>query len=171
VEKLLASGEFSVLCYDEDGNLKWEEKNHNLVVNVGLQYMAGTALTNGAQITSWYIGLVTGPGSGVTYSANDTMSSHAGWTEFTNYSQATRRAATFTAASAANPSVVTNATSAAVFTISASGTIAGAFLVDANIKGGTAGTLFSASNFTGGNRGVTLNDTVNVTYTFSLTAA
>ena len=171
MEKLLASGEFHVLCYDKDGNLKWEEKNHNRVVNAGLQYMAGTALVSGAQITSWFIGLVTGPGSSVTYSATDTMSSHAGWTEFTGYSQATRRPATFTAATTANPSVVTNATSAAAFTISTSGNVAGAFLTDVSIKGSTAGTLFSASNFTGGNRVVTLNDTVTVVYTFSLTAA
>jgi hypothetical protein len=31
-------------------------------------------------------------------------------------------------------------------------------------------TLFSASNFTGGSRTVVTNDTLNVTYTFSLTA-
>jgi hypothetical protein len=171
VEKLLASGEFHVLCYDKDGNLKWEEKNHNRVVNAGLQYMAGTALTGGTQSTTWFIGLVTGPGSSVTYSANDIMSSHAGWTEFTGYSQATRRPATFTSATTANPSVVTNSTSAAAFTISTSGNVAGAFLTNVNTKGGTAGTLFSASNFTGGNRVVTLNDTVTVVYTFSLTAA
>ena len=171
MEKLLASGEFHVLCYDKDGNLKWEEKNHNRVVNVGLQYMAGSALAGGTQITSWFIGLVTGPGSSATYSANDTMSSHAGWTEFTGYSQATRRPATFAAATTANPSVVTNAISVSSFTINTNATVAGAFLTSVNTKGGTAGTLFSASNFTGGNRVVYVNDTVTVVYTFSLTAA
>lgn len=170
MEKLLASGEFHILCYDKDGNLKWEEKNHNLVMNVGLQYMAGTALAGAAQITNWFVGLITGPGSSVTYSANDTMSSHA-WTEFTGYSQTTRGATTFATATTANPSVVTSATSPAVFTINTGGIIAGAFLVNSSLKGGAAGTLFSASNFTGGNRTVILNDTVNVTYTFSLTAA
>jgi len=170
MEKMSASGRFHVLCYDEDGNLKWEEGNNNLVVNTGIQYMAGTALTSVTQITTWYVGLVTGPGSGTTFAAGDTMSSHAGWTEFTGYSQATRVAATFATATTANPSVVTNTASVAVFSINAGGTVAGAFLTSGSAKSGTAGTLFSGSDFTGGDRTVVNGDTLNVTYTFSLTA-
>jgi hypothetical protein len=170
MEKMSASGRFHVLCYDENGELKWEEKNSNLVVNVGIQYMAGTALTSVTQITTWYIGLVTGPGSGTTFAAGDTMASHAGWTEFVGYSQATRPAATFATATTANPSVVTNSASIAAYTINAGGTVAGAFLTSVNTKSGTLGTLFSGSDFTGGDRTVVSGDTLNVTYTFSLTA-
>jgi hypothetical protein len=32
-------GVFNVKCFDKDGNLKWEENAHNLVVNEGLQLM------------------------------------------------------------------------------------------------------------------------------------
>jgi hypothetical protein len=170
MEKMLASGRFHVLCYDEDGNLKWEEGNDNLVVNTGIQYMAGTALTSVTQVTTWYLGLVTGPGSGTTFAAGDTMASHAGWTEFTGYSQANRVTATFATATTANPSVVTNSASVAVFSINAGGTVAGAFLTSNNTKSGTTGTLFSGSDFTGGDRTVVNGDTLNVTYTFSLTA-
>jgi len=171
MENALASGRFHVLCYDKDGNLKWEEGNNNLVVNAGIQYMAGVALTGTTQIlnASWYLGLVTGPGSGTTFAAADTMSSHAGWTEFTGYSQSTRVSPSFTAATNANPSVVTNA-SPAVFSINAGGTVAGAFLTSGSAKSGTTGTLFSGSDFTGGDRTVVNGDTLNVTYTFSLTA-
>ena len=167
---MFASGQFHVLCYDEDGNLKWEEGNNNLVVNTGIQYMAGTALTSVTQITTWYVGLVTGPGSGTTFAAGDTMLTHGGWTEFVGYSQATRVAATFATATTANPSVVTNSASVAVFTINAGGTVAGAFLTSGSAKSGTTGTLFSGSDFTGGDRTVVSGDTLNVTYTFSLTA-
>jgi len=166
MEKLVASGRFHVLCYDENGDLKWEEKNDNLVVNVGLQYMAGVALTSTTQITTWYIGLW-GAGASNNPAAGDTMASHAGWTEFTGYSNATRVSPTFTAATNANPSVVTNATAAA-FSINASGTVGGAFLTSGSGKGGTTGTLFSGSDFTGGDRSVVSGDTLNVTYTFSL---
>lgn len=170
MEKMSASGQFHVLCYDENGDLKWEEKNHNLVMNIGIQYMAGTALTSTTQITTWYIGLVTGPGSGTTFSGTDTIATKT-WTEFTGYSQAARVTATFAAATNANPSVVTNSASVAAFTINASGTVAGAFLISNNTKGNSAlGTLFSASDFTGGDRTVVSGDTLNVTYTFSLTA-
>jgi len=170
MEKMSASGQFHVLCYDNAGNLKWEEKNHNLVVNTGIQYMAGTALVGATQIPAWYIGLVTGPGSGVVYASTDTMASHS-WVEFTGYSQATRPSAVFATATIANPSIVTNAASVAVYTITAGGIIAGAFLTSNNAKSGATGTLFSGSNFTSGNRTVVSGDTVNVLYTFSLTAA
>jgi hypothetical protein len=167
-EHALALGKFKIQCFDKDGNLKWEDENHNLVVNGGLQYMCGTALTSTTQITSWYIGLY-GAGSSNNPAATDTMSSHAGWTEVTPYSNATRPSCTFTAATNANPSVATNSGSAAAFTINATSTVGGAFLVSNSTKGGSTGTLFSAADFSSpGDRSVVSGDTLNVTYTFSL---
>jgi hypothetical protein len=167
-EELMAMGRFTIQCYDKDGNLKWEDDNHNLVVNQGLQYMCGTALTSVAQITTWYIGLY-GAAASNNPAAGDTMASHAGWTEVTNYSNATRPACTFATATTANPSVATNSASVAVFNINGSGTIGGAFLTSSNTKGGTTGTLFSAADFQSpGDRTVASGDTLNVTYTLSL---
>jgi hypothetical protein len=163
-----ATGKYTVECYDKDGNLKWVAETPNLVVNVGLQYMAGTALTTTAQVTTWYLGLY-GAGASNTPAATDTMSSHIGWTEVTAYSQATRPAATFAAATNANPSVVTNTASKAAYSINATTTVGGAFLTSDNTKGGTTGTLFSAADFQSpGDRSVVSGDTLNVTYTFSL---
>jgi len=34
--RLKGGGIFTVRCRDKEGNLKWEQKSHNLVVNVGL---------------------------------------------------------------------------------------------------------------------------------------
>lgn len=163
-----ATGKFLIECFDKDGNLKWRAEESNLVVNVGLQYMAGTALTSVAQITTWYIGLY-GAGASNTPAAGDTMASHAGWTEVTPYSNATRPSATFATATTANPSVVTNSASPASFTINATQTVGGAFLVSNSTKGGSTGTLFSAADFQSpGDRSVVSGDTLNVTYTFSL---
>ena len=172
-EAAQAAGAYHVECRDKDGNLKWTAETKNLVVNAGLAYMAGSALTSVTQITSWYLGLVTGPGSGTTYAAGDTMSSHAGWTEFVNYSNGTRVAATFATATTANPSVATNTASPAVFNINgAGGTVAGAFLTSGSAKSGTTGTLFSAADFgSPGDRTVVNGDTLSVTYQFSLAAA
>lgn len=167
-----ATGKYTVECFDRNGKLKWVAETPNLVVNVGLQYMAGAALTSTAQITSWYIGLY-GAASSNNPAAADTMSSHAGWTEYTDYDEATRQAATFASATAANPSVVTNSASKAVFTISSVGstTVGGCFLTSSNTKGGTTGTLFSAADFQSpGDRSVIDGDVLNVTYTFSLSA-
>jgi hypothetical protein len=162
-----ATGRFLMECYDKDGILKWSAEESNLVVNVGLQYMAGTALTSTAQITTWYIGLY-GAGASNTPAAGDTMSSHLGWNEVTPYSGA-RPTATFAAATNANPSVVTNTASPASFAITSTQTVGGAFLVSNSTAGGTTGTLFSAADFQSpGDRAVVSGDTLNVTYTFSL---
>jgi hypothetical protein len=163
-----ATGRFVMQCFDKDGNLKWSAEESNLVVNVGLQYMAGVALTSTAQITTWYIGLY-GAGASNTPAATDTASSHIGWTEVVPYSNATRPAATFAAATNANPSVVTNSASPSTFNINATSTVGGAFLISDNTKSGTTGTLFSAADFSApGDRSVASGDTLQVTYTFSL---
>ena len=167
-EDAKATGLFEIKCHDKDGNLKWEAQSKNLVVNVGLAYMAGSALTSVTQITTWYLGLY-GAGASNTPAASDTMSSHAGWTEVVAYSNATRVAATFVTATAANPSVGTNTASPATFNINGTTTVGGAFLTSGSAKGGTAGTLFSAADFgSPGDRSVVSSDTLSVTYTFSL---
>ena len=166
-ESLVALGRFTFECIDSNGKIKWVEETPNLVVNVGLQYMAGTSLDGAtARITTWYVGL---KGSG-TPAAGDTLASHGTWSELaggTAYT-GTRPAATFAAATTANPSVVTNSASKASFAIIATNTVAGAFLC--SVASGTSGTLFSASDFTGGSRSVVNGDTLQVTYTFSLSA-
>ncbi len=165
-----ATGKYVVECHDKDGNLKWVAETPNLVVNVGLQYMAGSALTATSQITTWYLGLY-GAASSNNPAAGDTMSSHIGWTEVTDYSESTRPTASFAAATNANPSVVTNTASKATFTMNGTTTVGGAFLTSNNTKGGTTGTLFSAADFQApGDRSVVSGDILSVTYTFSLSA-
>jgi hypothetical protein len=167
-EDAKATGLFEIKCHDENGNLKWEAQSKNLVVNAGLAYMAGTALTSVTQITTWYLGLY-GAGASNTPAAGDTMSSHAGWTEVVAYSNSTRVAATFVTATTANPSVVTNSASPATFNINGTTTVGGAFLTSGSAKSGTTGTLFSAADFgSPGDRSVVSGDTLSVTYTFSL---
>jgi hypothetical protein len=63
--------------------------------------------------------------------------------------QRNRVTAVFATATTANPSVVTNTASPAVFNINDTATVGGAFLTSANDKSGTTGTLFSAADFGG----------------------
>jgi hypothetical protein len=168
-ERVKAGGFFVVECFDKDGNLKWKEENHNLVVNVGLQDMNAKYFTGSGYTAAWYIGLY-GAGASNTPAASDTMSSHAGWTEVTDYSQSTRPACTFGTPTTTDPSVATNTASPASFSINNTTTVGGAFLTSNNTKGGTTGILFSASDFLGGDRSVVSGDTLSVTYTFSLDA-
>jgi len=169
-ESAKGGGVFHVQCFDKDGNLKWEDQMHNLVVNEGLQDMNTQYFKGSAYTAAFYLGLVTGPGASTTYAAGDTLSSHAGWTEFTNYS-GSRKAVTFGTPTTADPSVVDNSASPSSFSITSSGgVVAGAFLC--SVATGTSGVLFSASDFQSpGDRTVVSGDTLTVTYTFSLDAA
>jgi hypothetical protein len=169
-ESAKGGGVFHVQCFDKDGVLKWEDQMHNLVVNVGLQDMNTKYFAGSTYTASFFLGLITGPGSSTTYAAADTLASHAGWTEFTDYS-GNRKAVTFGTATTADPSVISNSASPAQFSITgAGGTVAGAFLC--NVNSGTSGLLFSEADFQSpGDRVVVSGDTLNVTYTFSLDAA
>ena len=164
-----AGGVFHVECLDKDGNLKWKTSEHNLVVNQGLQDMNTQYFKGSTYSAAFYLGLITGPGSGTTFAAADTLASKA-WTEFTNYS-GSRKAVTFGTATTADPSVISNSASPSSFSITSSGgVVAGAFLC--TVSSGTSGVLFSESDFQSpGDRTVVSGDTLNVTYTFSLDAA
>jgi len=169
-DKLQGGGVFAIQCFDKDGNLKWEDSSANLVVNVGLQDMNTQYFTGSGYTATWYIGLY-GAASSNDPAAGDTAASHLGWTEVTDYSQATRPACTFGTATTADPSVISNSASPAAFSINATVTVGGAFLISNNTKGGSTGVLFSAADFAApGDRSVVNGDTVNVTYTFSLDA-
>ena len=160
-------GVFKVECFGPDGKKKWEDEFHNLVVNEGLQDLNTKYFKAVGYTATWYLGLITGPGSGTAYAAGDTLVTHAGWTEDTNYS-GNRKAVTFGTATTADPSVIDNSGSPAVFNINNTTTVAGAFL--ATVASGTSGILFSEGDFTGGDKIVANGDTLNVTYTVSADA-
>ena len=75
-------GKFKFGCYDKDGKLKWEKEADNAAMDEGLNSVLNVYFNAATQISTWYIGLITGPG---TLNAADTLASHAGWTEGTNY--------------------------------------------------------------------------------------
>jgi hypothetical protein len=165
-----AAGQYKIECRDAQGNLKWSTEPINLVVNQGLQDMNAKYFTGSSYTAAWYIGLY-GAAASNNPVAGDTAASHPGFTEIVPYSNATRPVCTFGTPTTANPSVATNSASPASFNINATATVGGAFLISNNTKSGTTGVLFSASDFTApGDRVVASGDTLNVTYTFSLTA-
>ena len=160
-------GVYKAQCHDAQGNLKWSDCIENLTTNVGRKNLMDSYFANagGGAIV---MGL---KGTGTAAYA-DTQSSHATWLEVggTNaptYS-GTRKTPTFSASTTANPSVLSTS-AAVVFSITSSGTVAGAFI---NVGGSatidnTTGTLFSAGDFTAGSKTVASGDTINVTWTLS----
>lgn len=110
---------------------------------------------------SWYIGLISLSGYSA-LAAADVMSSHAGWTEFTTYSQANR-----VAWGPGNPASqsITNGTPA-TFDITGSGTVKGIFVTSQNTKGGTTGYLWSTALFSA-DVPVVNADQLKITYTIN----
>lgn len=170
-ERVGAGGVFTVTCHGADGQVKWSDSFHNLVMNQGLQDMNSKYFTSSGYTAAWYLGLVEGPGSGTTFAAGDTLASHAGWTELVPGTAYTgnRKAVTFGTATTADPSVIDNSGSPSSFAMLVNSTVvAGAFLC--SVATGTSGILFSAGDFTGGDKTVDSGDTLAVTYQFSLDA-
>jgi len=159
------STRYMVECFDQNGNLKWVEEFDNLVVNAGLNDSLDKHFKASSYTAAWYVGLTTGS---PTFAAADTMSSHAGWTESTIYSESVRQ--TLTLGTVASQSV-NNSASKAAFSINSSGTVGGAFVTTNNTKSGTTGTLYGGGAFSGGNRSVASGDTLNVTITLSASAS
>lgn len=154
-------GRYVFECYGPDGQLKWRDSLDNLVTTVGKNDLLDKYLAGSAYTAAWYLGLI----SNTSYSAvaaGDTSASHAGWQESTAYSNATRPAPSWGAAASGS-----KASTATGFSINATATIKGAFLINNSTKGGTTGVLFSAGLFSGGDRAVANGDTLNVTYTLA----
>ena len=171
-ESVGAGGVYTVTCVGADGVEKWSDTFHNLVVNQGLQDMNSKYFSASGYTAAWFLGLVTGPGSGNTYAATDTLATNPGWNELVPGTAYTgnRKAVTFGTATTADPSVISNSAAPSSFAMLVNGTVvAGALL--ASVNSGTSGILFSVGNFTGGDKTVDNGDTLNVTYTFSLDAA
>lgn len=116
----------------------------NGVTNEGKNYILNAGFFGGTQVLAagWYMGLINNAGS-PTLAAADVMNSHAGWTEWTSYSQGTRVAwgpGTSTAQSTTNAVACT-------FDITALGTLYGIFITSGSAKSGTTGTLWATGGF------------------------
>jgi hypothetical protein len=156
------SGYYVVECFGSDGQLKWKDDIHNLVTTVGKNLTMDTILGNAAAGA-----VVMGLKGAGTPDVADTQASHATWLEVGLANAPTysgnRKTPSFSAASGGSKTT----SSAVVFSMTGSGTVAGCFI---NIGGSatiddTTGTLFSAGDFTAGSKTVTSGDTLNVSYT------
>lgn len=167
-------GKYHARCYDKNGNLKWEDDIENLVTTVGKNLELDTLLAgSGYSVTGPFMGLISSV-SWTQVAAGDTMGSHTGWTEAgptnaPNYSE-NRGTMSFNAAGGGAKDLSADV----VFTFSGSGTVKGCFVVlgsgAVNTKDSTAGTLYSAGVFTGGDKTVASSDVLNVDWQVDLNA-
>lgn len=148
---------YEIECRDKNGNLKWVEKFTNLVTTEGLNDSLDKHLKGSNYTAAWYIGLT---GATPVFAAADTMASHAGWTEVTDYDEESRQIIVFGTVSGG---AVDNSLNQVIFTINEDNTgIGGAFIVSNNTKSGTSGILYGGGAFDGGNKTLGDGDTIKV---------
>lgn len=168
LEELIAMGSEAVdLIRDQMEDMledKWADCVQNVVTTVGGNFALDTVLAGSAYTAAWYIGLISATGYTSIPVIDDTAASHSTWAEDSNYSQAARPTASWSAAASKSKSL----SSALTYSINATTTIKGCFLINNSTKGGTTGTLYSAGLFTGGDKAVANGDTLSVSYTASV---
>jgi hypothetical protein len=172
-ESAEAHGRYEAECIGPDGDVKWRDTIENVVTTVGKNLALDTFLAGAAYtVTGPFMGLISSVGYAAGPVAADTMASHAGWTEagVTNAPTYTvpRKTAAWNAAAAGSKAL----SAALSFAITGAGTVKGAFLVYGagalSTVDNTAGTLYSAGVFSGGDKIVANLDTLNVSWTGSL---
>lgn len=133
---------------------------HNDITNEGKNLILDVMFHDGTQIasTSWFAGLISNSGYSA-LAAADVMNSHAGWTEFTSYSQSTR---VVWGMGAASSQQITNS-SPMTFDITGSGTVKGIFMTSNSTKSGTSGKLWATGLFNA-DVPVTNGDQLKITY-------
>ena len=133
-------GKFKVQ-HIRNGKVLQEFEVSNGITNEG-KNAALDILFNAASVWTIYLGLINNSPA-PTLAAGDTMGSHAGWSETTDYDEANRLTWDPDAASS---QAVANGT-ARTFTMSAAVTVYGLFATSNNTKGGTTGTLWATAAF------------------------
>jgi hypothetical protein len=152
--------------------LRWEDAvADNLVVNTGLDEYLTRLWKASGYTAQHYLGLIDGTTPSI--AAADTMASHAGWTEFTEYqpqSSDQRHDLTAALGSVSSQSLTTSAP--LEFVVTSDGLdVNGAFSTTGDSLGGAAGTLITAGTFSQGNKAVDTDDVLSVDVTFTQAAA
>lgn len=150
----------------------WSDVFHNVVCTVGKNVMLDAALAGSSYtVVGPYMGLI----SSTSYSAvaaADTMTSHAGWLEAGGANAPTYTAPRKTCAWSAASAGAKALSASLSYSITGSGTVKGCFIVYGtgalSTIDNTAGSLYSAGTFTGGDQPVVNGNTLAVSYSTSL---
>jgi len=140
MDSIKFSNYFKVRILRDDAII-FEDEFSNGVTIEGKNELLDTMFKAATQST-WYCGLMA---ISTVLSEDDTMASHAGWTEFTDYSEANRQ--TWVADAAVDASIENPSTAYIEFTATASAEIPGIFITSNNTISGTTGVLWATGNF------------------------
>lgn len=168
IQKLKAGGVFHFDVI-RDGKIVDSFEEHNIVVDTGLNYILDAALSNGSQLTTFYVSLFKNNRS---VQSTDTMSNFASLageiSTPTDVDETIRETWTEAGVSAKS---ITNTATPAEYNFASDTDVWGAFLVaGSNVIGGTSGTLIAGAKFNA-IRSMLAGDVLTVTYTFNIADA
>lgn len=152
-------GGFFEVDHLRGGKLIHTQQAKNIIVNQGLNHILNAVLNGATQITQWYVAIFEGNYQPV--AADTAAGIVANATESTAYNESTRPTYDEAASTAQS---TTNSASRATFSINASKTIYGAYLISTSGKASATGTLLAAAKFSA-SRAVQNLDQLLVTYT------
>ena len=159
---------YDIECVGPDGKVKWTDYILNMVVDEGLSDVLDVYFDAGTQDTAWFVGLTDAT---PVFANADTMISST-WAEETGYT-GTRPAFDLSSngVTGSGGSVsLSNSGNVAVFAITGTATIGGAFLTS-DTSANSGALLYGGDAFTGGNKAVGNGDTLNVTVTVNAATA
>ena len=164
--------------YVHDVNGEDQREDANIVTSEGLAHMLDVALHDAAKTATWYFRLFSAnttplyswTAANFTANATEITSNTEGYSETTGQAFVEDDAVAAGASSTASASI-TNSANKAAFTIATATSVSvwGAGLLSSSTKGGTTGTLMSASKFAAV-RDLYNTDVFNLSYTLSLTS-
>lgn len=156
---LVIKGSFHLEHYDKDGKLLNKFNFDNGIKNAGKDLLLNVVFHGTTPVSTWYVGLINNSGWSIE-SASDTLASHAGWTEFTNY---TGNRVEWTEGVSSGGAIMNS--SPLTFPITATGTLKGVLV--ASVASGTSGTLWSTADFPSP-IAVNNGDSFKITYNISV---
>lgn len=140
--RLSLRGKFVFRLYGPDGRPAATRIVNNGITLLAINNLFDVYFRNGSPAAAWFLGLIDNTDFDEVDSENDSMSTHAGWTELTaEYDEATRPA---WGPDAAASQAIANSLKA-TFTFNAAKDVRGFFVTSSSTKGGTTGTLWSTA--------------------------
>lgn len=181
-EGAVATGTYTVECRKANGELRWTDTIKNVVTEEGKTVALHNLFKSSAFTQTAYLGLIssagytTPPAVGNTAANISTTVATNGWREVAAAVVAARGTPSFGTSTPGGGNASLATSTPVSFSVVGADTIKGCFVVVKNLAGtapssaagGTTGALYSAGLFTAGDKPVANGDTLNVSYTATL---
>lgn len=163
---LTIKNDYLVECFDHHGRLVWDAHAKNLTVLEGRNDILQQYWTGSSYTAAHYM-LITA--ATPVFAPGDTMASHPGWTEITDYDEGARPTVQMGVPASGS---IDNSANRCVYTVNADGLTTGGFAITTDAtKGGAIGKLFGGVAYAQGNNPINTGYVLRVQVTSTMNSA